>query len=97
MVPTPAVWEVGVIYPFSVGIHCGISESFPLLFDGSAWVPNSGVGPGGELPSPIPNNANSDSGTLELKSEDRAVYRSRLGPVIELRRLSAMPSLRPCV
>ena len=70
--------EEGVEYRFDTG-HCGLQ--WMTDFDGSFWVPEE------PMSGPIPFfYFNQDRGTIEIVSEDRAIYRSDEGGTAKLTR-----------
>jgi hypothetical protein len=86
--PVEPVYIIGRVYPFALLSHCGVSKSFPALFNGAAWTTSD---------STDGLAFNIDVGTMELTSEDQAIYRSERGSVLHLTRLPGpVTSLRPC-
>jgi hypothetical protein len=83
--PEPGI-SIGVPIEFTLG-HCGLLS--PIGIDGSLWQPVGGHDPAG---GPIVSDAdigeliNATPGSFELRSMDRAEFRSSNGVVVALQR-----------
>ncbi len=74
-----AGWAVGVAQPYSLG-HCGILS--PVDLDGSLWEPLGGTDAAGgpiDRDREVGELINATSGTLELTTQDSAVFLSDSG------------------
>ena len=74
--PENAKAEIGVRYLFSIYTHCGVSK---VSFDGRDWVPDPPLESLRSWDDPF------ESGTMELESEDLAMFRTHSGEVVHFR------------
>jgi hypothetical protein len=79
--------HIGVEYEVDIYTHCGLGQ---IKFAGSFWAIQGSLGDGNG--NPPPGFANPiDRGTIELLSDDEAIYRSQRGEERKLTKAAELP------
>ncbi|MCH7656168.1 MAG: hypothetical protein IIC95_09350 [Chloroflexi bacterium] len=81
--------EVGTAYPFSLMVHCGVRNAY---FNGRWWMANPILG----INPPADWGTGDSNGTMELVSENGAVFTGRGGRVVELIPWPSEIEMSPC-
>ena len=85
--------EIGTGYPYTLYVHCGVRDA---RLDGRLWMANPMLSDGSGNP-PMDWAPDDSGGTIELVSEDLAVFTAESGRTIQFKPWPLDVEWRPCM
>ena len=85
--------EIGTGYPFSLMVHCGVRNAY---FNGRWWMANPILTDADGVNPPADWGTGDSNGTMELVSENGAVFTGRSGRVVEFIPWPSEIEIPPC-